>query len=457
MKGYLGIDVSKGYADFTLLDENKNELEKVYQLDDTRSGHDTLTMLLEKQIEQHHISMLYCAVESTGGFENNWYATLHQLCKKMNVKATRLNPSGVKKNMEAGLNRNVTDALSSRYIGEYLISQDDKVVYEQQSSHYATFRSVNKHIQLQNKQQTQLINQLKIILYSAFPELMCYCKNTMPGWVLEVLKRYPTAAQISKLDAPKLAKVKHVTPDKAQRLINKAKTSVASRTNNTQGFLIKSIARQLLDKQPLIMEHKNYLEKNCTGEAVTLIDSITGIGPYSAAAIMTEIENIERFESPKHLVSYFGLHPELKDSGDKKGVHRMSKKGRPSMRAILYMCAQSAVIYDAHFKKVYHNNRCKAMSHKQAIGVIMQKMLRVIWGVLTHKQPYQPAVDIKNQEKKVVAISDSKVKETKAKRRFQTLDTQAPISGKQTKTRKAYSESQVSNAEQVRDHQNTPV
>ena len=57
MKAYLGIDVSKGYADFTLLNEQKKELETVFQLDDTRLGHDALKELLQKFITAHQISL----------------------------------------------------------------------------------------------------------------------------------------------------------------------------------------------------------------------------------------------------------------------------------------------------------------------------------------------------------------------------------------------------------------
>ena len=56
----------------------------------------------------------------------------------MPVSIARLNPAGVKKASEAGLNRNVTDALSSRYIAEYLISYPEKVSYEIQNVAYAS-------------------------------------------------------------------------------------------------------------------------------------------------------------------------------------------------------------------------------------------------------------------------------------------------------------------------------
>jgi hypothetical protein len=41
-KAYLGIDVSKGYADFMLIDSDRRPLSKDFKLSDTRSGHDKL-------------------------------------------------------------------------------------------------------------------------------------------------------------------------------------------------------------------------------------------------------------------------------------------------------------------------------------------------------------------------------------------------------------------------------
>jgi transposase len=457
MEAFLGIDVSKGYADFALLTKEKKELEKVFQLDDNRQGHDSLEALLRKQIGLHKIEMLYCAVESTGGYENNWYSTLGKLAKAMKVKLARLNPNGVRKNSEAGLDRNVTDALSSRYVGEYLIDHADKVDYREQSGRYGSFRSLTGSVRMQNKQKTQLINHLKSLLYSSFPELVRFCKDSTPNWVLEVLKKYPTAAQVAKATTAKLAKLDHVTPEKAASLIGKASSSVASRTGKTQEFLIRELATEIMHKQELLETLKGHLAQECKGPEVDLVDSLPGFAAYSAAATMVEIEDIARFGSPKELVSYFGLHPELKDSGDKKGVHHMSKKGRSSMRGILYMCAQTAVRCDEHLKKIYHNHRGKGMCHKQAIGVIMQKLLRIVWGVLTHKKPYRASVDKANQANKVPAKkNDSKKQEMKSKRRYQDMGIEAPISNKQSKIRKVHLESQSEQAGNVRDHLHAP-
>jgi transposase len=443
MKAFLGVDVSKGYADFTLLDSSKNQLEKVFQLDDTRKGHDCLKKQLVRIIKTYSITHLYCGVESTGGFENNWYGSFTAWSKAMPVSITRLNPAGVKKAAEAGLNRNVTDALSSRYIAEYMISHPEAVSYEIQNVEYASYRSLHKHINLLKKQQTQLINQLKGILYYGFPELMRYCKDSVPFWVLEVLKKYPSVKKVASLKPEKLTQINHVDEAKAKTLIAKAKDSVASHHNESTSFLIQSLAEQILEKQLLIAKHKKFLEQTCKGPEVTLLTKIIGIGAYSAAAIMIEIEDIKRFIRPKSLVCFFGIHPVLKESGDKKLVVRMSKKGRASMRAILYMCATSAVRYDQHMKTIYQRHRSKGKTHKQALGVIMQKLLRVIWGVLTTKTEYNPGTDQKNQSKLSKETVEKNNKEIAEKRRFQEADQDAPISNKQTKKRKVYVESQA--------------
>jgi transposase len=459
MHGYLGIDVSKGYADFTLLDDDKNQLEKVFQLDDTRQGHDKLKRLLARMLQQHCLGRIYCGLESTGGYENNWHHSIRQWSEDMPVKVVRLNPYVVKSNTTATLQRNVTDALSCRYIAEYLITQSKSIRYDElpSSVDYSAFRSLNNHINLQKGQCSQLINELKSVLYSVFPELLRYCKDSVPGWVLEVLIKYPSSTEIAKAKVEKLCRINFVDQAKASSIITKAKSSVAARSNVADAFLVRQLAKDILQKQEAIKEQKTFLSSQCNGEEIDLLVSMCGIGKYTACVAIIEIENIRRFASPKKLVSYFGLHPELKDSGDKKAVYKMSKRGRASMRGALFMCAQTAVMHDPHIKKIYHKHRSKGFNHKQAIGVVMQKLLRIIWGVLTHKVPYNAQVDESNQNKKVVRSNDSERAELKTKRRYQELDSEAPISARQNKKRKAHLESQVSIAEHVRDHQNTPV
>ena len=455
MTSYLGIDVSKGYSDFVLLNESLEKLDSPFQLDDTIIGHEKFKRWLQESITAHKIDQVYSAVESTGGFENNWFSLVSKLSKTLPIQISRLNPSVVKNSAKANLDTQVTDGLSARNIALYIARYHGEVDYDQQENEYRSYRSFQNHITLLTKQKTQLINELKQLLYTCFPDLQRFCKSSIPDWVLSLLIKYPTARKLSKARLSSITRINGITQAKATTLLDNTKNSVASRSYRTDGFLIQCMAEDVKSKQKRIDLLKKNLIDNCQGPEVELLETIKGIGIYSAASIMIQIEDISRFPSPKHLASYFGLHPTIKESGDKRSVSRMSKAGRPAIRALLFMCANSAVIYDEHFKTIYANQRAKGKAHKQAIGVVMHKMLRIIWGVLNNKTPYKAEIDMENQKKANTKEVNS-ISEIKNKRRLQDYDSNAPISRIANKKRKVHQASQVSNAEQERDLADVP-
>ena len=456
MKMYLGIDVSKGYADFVLLTEQLNPQEKTFQLDDTKKGHQCLQKWIESLFKQHPNLELYCGVESTGGFENNWYRALTGIGLTFALRVTRLNPSVVKNASKALLNANKTDAQSAHDIASYLKRYEDQLDFSTQDIQYASFRSLFNHLDLMTRQKTQVINELKQLLYTSFPELQRFCKKSVPRWVLRLLIAYPSPGKLSRAKAPKVASIKGITLQKAHQLIENAKVSVSSRNTPTDEYLVAGMAKETLRKEEMIQELKVYLGKNCKGPETILLETIKGIGAYSAASIMIQIENIHRFESPKALASYFGLHPVLKMSGDHKWKSRMSKQGRSAIRAVLFMCANSAVLADPHLRSIYARHRANGKSHKAAIGIIMHKMIRIIWGVLCNQKSYDPKEDQRNQAKKPSLPNQDESAEMTNKRRFQSFDQGAPISRIAAKKRKAHAMSQVSLAELVRDPAHEP-
>ncbi len=456
MKWYLGIDVSKGYADFALLSELLVQQEETFQLDDTKSGHEQLGIWLNALFKQHPRLTIDCGLESTGGYENNWYALLIKLSYSLPIRAARLNPSVVKNASKAILNANKTDAESAKEIAGYLKRYEDQIDFAVRNNQYASFRSLQKHLELVTKQKTQLINELKQILYSSFPELQRFCKQGIPGWVLELLMMYPSPEKLARQKPLKLVRIKGITEEKAKSLIEKAQATIASRSNSTYDFLIAQLASEIKHKQEKIKQLKQYLEDHCKGQEKEWLESIKGIGSYSAAAIMIQIEDVRRFASTKELASYFGLHPIIKMSGDKRMVSRMSKQGKPAMRALLFMCANSAVRSDEHMRAIYARHRANGKNHKQALGVIMHKMVRVIWGVLTHEKPYDSTIDKVNQTKNIQNPVQDEQKETENKRRMQKFDSEAPISRIATKKRKVHAASQVGEAELVRDLEHEP-
>lgn len=429
---YLGIDVSKGYADFVILDAQKRPVEENFQLDDTFEGHALLYEKLRQFCKDHPQSTLYAAVESTGGYENNWFNALIKFRATLNIHTARLNPLGVSANSKADLKRNITDKISAQNIAEYLITHPEKVSYQEQDP-FASLRKQWNFVKLLTKQCTQLFNQLESLLYAAYPEILLYCKYGVPAWVLKLLKRYPTAANLAKAKVKTVAQIPYVSRERAKELVASAQKSVASATDTVTQELIVTMVKQILQLQETIESQTNALAKTCSFPEVELLKTFFGIGDYSAIGLMLEIQTVERFSSVKKLASFFGLHPVYKLSGDGRGGFRMSKQGRKEPRYILYMVTLAAIAHNPYLKSIYTRYLQKGMEKMVAIGICMHKILRIIYGMLKHNQPFDPEIDRRNTEKSLSV----KQKLTKDKgRRYQDYDPKAPISRRQNKRRK---------------------
>ncbi|RLB22205.1 MAG: IS110 family transposase [Deltaproteobacteria bacterium] len=438
---YLGIDVSKGYADFVILNDKKRPIEENFQLDDTFEGHCCLYERLLRFFDDHPDSTMYAALESTGGYEDNWFRALIKFQGTLNLKTARLNPLGVHANSKADLKRNVTDKISAQNVAEYMIAHPEKISY-QQEDHLASLRKQWGFIKMLTKQSTQLLNQLESLIYTANPELLVYCRDGVPEWLLKLLIHYPTASSLSKAKIVKVARIPYISADRAKELVGNAKKSVASATDKVTGKLIVATVKQILHLKQVIKVQTGLMAQECSVPEVDLLKSFTGIKDFSAIGLMLEIQTMERFLSAKKLASFFGLHPVYKVSGDGIGGFRMSKRGRKEPRQILFMVALSAIQSNPLIRGIYLEHIQKGMEKMAAIGLCMHKILRIIYGMLKHNSVFDPEIDRRNREKMV--HRNNRVSKDK-NRRYQAFDSRAPISRRQHSKREERKQSHSDN------------
>jgi len=438
---YLGIDVSKGYADFIMLDETKQPLEEGFQLDDTYGGHLKLFEYLKDFLSSYPAAIIYAAVESTGGYENNWYNRLVSMAQLLPIHVTRLNPFRVKSNSKAGAKYNKTDQISAGDVAEYLIAHPQKVRYDEDQS-YSNLRRQWNLIKLNLKQHSQLLNHLESLLYTSMPELLTFCRNGVPRWLFKLLFKYPTYEALLIAGVEELAKIPYISRKKAHRIIQLAENGIGY-SDPVSGQLISTVVKQILDLDKQIKQQKKFLENNYqeAQEQVDLLTTFKGIGIYSAVGLLLNIVSVERFPVVKKLSAYFGVHPVYKQSGDGIGGFHMSKQGRSEPRAILYMVALSAVQHNPVIKELYSRCLHKGMNRSQAIGVCMHKILRIVYGMLKNNTPFDPRIDQRNREKNKPQATNE-FPESPNIRRIQSFDKKAPVSRRQFKKRKEQTLSQ---------------
>lgn len=441
---YLGIDVSKGYADFCLLDCQKQLVDKVFQLDDNQQGHQILKGYLQQLVRSGH--RVACGLESTGGYELNWLRLIRQLSKELSVEVFKLNPKGIKHQIESTLKRTITDGVSARGIAEYLVN--NQAEYQgvwKKNTHQKEAITSSQHcfnlVMGLIKQQTARYNQLEKLIYQGFPELLTYCKNGIPNWMIRLLKVYPGAAAVRRAQVRGVDAIKGITRTKADKIKMMAKESVSGSSEPLEELMIKTLAEDIEHHQKRIEQLKRSLIESGRNEQTDLICSIRGIGEWTATALTILLGDTGRFEGTDQLASFYGVHPRFKQSGDGKWGVRMSKQGNSAMRAVLYVAANNVILHNPYFKKLYNHYISKGKKRRAVVGIIMHKLLRIIYGMLRNHQPFDQDIDEANQQKnsnKTVSFISTK------SRRYQQLETNAPISRSNHKKRRAELECQIS-------------
>jgi transposase len=120
-----------------------------------------------------------------------------------------------------------------------------------------------------------------------------------------------------------------------------------------------------------------------------LLQSIPGIGPYTAASIIGEIQDMRRFSSAKTIVAYAGLDPRIRQSGKSlNSTGKLTKRGSSYLRRSLFIAASVARQHDPQFKALYKKKRDEGKSYTVATCVVARKFLIVVRSVWLNDSYY---------------------------------------------------------------------
>jgi transposase len=136
----------------------------------------------------------------------------------------------------------------------------------------------------------------------------------------------------------------------------------------------------------------------CEDEDVRLLLSLTGLDVYSALLVKSEIGNITRFPNYKKLASWTGIVPSLHQSGSVEYHGNITKQGSKTLRWIMVEAARVAVNHDPRMRTFYERVKHRRGDQK-AIVAVANKMLKIIWFMLTRREPYESRNERRYQQK----------------------------------------------------------
>jgi transposase len=159
---------------------------------------------------------------------------------------------------------------------------------------------------------------------------------------------------------------------------------------------IKILLTQIQHLEEEVEKLDTEIIKKLHTQEVTLT-SIPGIGETTAATIIAEVGNFERFKEDKDgaekLVALAGIDPKVKQSGRYKGKTKMSKRGSPYLRRAIRNASFVAACgprKDPMFARIYEKKVAEGKPFEVALSHVENKMLHVIYSLLKSKKEYLP-------------------------------------------------------------------
>ena len=110
---------------------------------------------------------------------------------------------------------------------------------------------------------------------------------------------------------------------------------------------------------------------------------IPGVGPVASAALVGALAR-GSFTSADSFVAFLGLDLRVQDSGQHKGRRRLTKRGDPELRRLLFNAAKS-MCYRPLWQPYYQACLSRGLSKTAALVVIARRLARTAWS-MDHRQ-----------------------------------------------------------------------
>lgn len=108
--------------------------------------------------------------------------------------------------------------------------------------------------------------------------------------------------------------------------------------------------------------------------------SVPGIGPMNALALVTCFHR-GTFQRVDQFIAYLGLDVRVRDSGRQRGKRKLTKRGEPEMRRLLYMAAWSFARHPK-FQPLYEQMRSRGLSSTAANVAMARKLARIAFALM---------------------------------------------------------------------------
>jgi len=341
----------------------------------------------------HGLEEIIVGFESTGPYME---PLVQFLRNKKGVRLVQVNPMHTKRLKELTGNSPLkTDRKDPKVIAD-IIELGHALTVVIPEGPAADLRRLTQGRERTIASRTRLFNQLQSLLVISFPEFLQVMTDVKTASAQYLLRHYPTAEEIVALGAASLAtllrKVSRgkLGEDRARALFEAASESVGVQEGRSSMLLeirlmLETIASYDRFIDELEAEMVRYLEQIPYSRVIL---SLRGIGHVTTAGLIGEVGDFTRFNTISEVMKLAGLDLYEVSSGKHRGKLRISKRGRPLIRKLLYFAALSAVRKGGTMHEWYRRALGRGMVKTNALVAVSRKLLGIIFALVRNHSVY---------------------------------------------------------------------
>ncbi len=244
------------------------------------------------------------------------------------------------------------------------------------------------------------VRQLHRLVDLGFPEFVRYVRRLDSELAVAILHDYPTAAAFHGVSARQLANLRYdgrhaVGHVLAAALLKAAEQSVGRHHGDVYAIQVRYICEDLGVLRRRLRKVEADIERLLDEHDIgSLLTTIEGIGPQTAARLIAELGDPAQFRSAAALAAYVGVVPATWQSGKRMPLHRpLSPLGHAALRAKLWMPVLTAVRKNPWLRAHYESLVARGKAPKVALVAAMRRLLVAVYWVAKHRQPFVSRID----------------------------------------------------------------
>jgi transposase len=334
------------------------------------------------------------AMEATGHYWKNGCAVL----VTQGFAGARLNPLRTRRFAADDLQRTKTDAIEALGIARFA-AQKRPAASRLPDPATEELRELLRYRDRLSQDFGDRERQLHRLLDRGFPEFPRYVHDVGSELATAILRVYPTAVAFQGVAVRRLGGLRYAGQHKvgaevAAALLEAAAASVGQHHGAAYRVQVQDICEDLDVLRRRLRTLDRDIERLLARHEVgTLLTTIDGIGPQTAARLVATFGDFSGVRSGAALACYVGAVPGLRQSGKRTSSRaRLTPIGAARLRAKLYMPVLSAVRCNPWLRAYYEALIARGKLPKVALIAAMRKLLHAVYRVATHRRPFVPHV-----------------------------------------------------------------